>query len=723
VNDIDITTPETMPVGLDETPADDTAQRLLTTVRDVTSEIIRVVQETAAQATDGWSLPAIARAVVPELEEAYRERDALRQEVDALQAERLSLEARLTESGRARVAIEATLTDARRRIDSLEAEASAAGAREQRLHEQLDAVTRRAESERDEAMRLARDMTDSAESARAALASELDATRETLASERASLAALQDARSHAESGATECQQALARAQETIAALESARESTAAEIAGLRAKQTDLEGVLAGGQQEQRDVQTKLRELATTHEDVLKDRVRLRQELDAATAREQRAAQQIQELQAALVPTGATVDAALLERAREHERALETELASASATARAATARLELLQSELATAVDASARYERDVQAAREERTRLVGEIAALTARAQELERERDEARDAAAATVVTPVVDEELSVESVDSLDTNDIATFETFDDPVEEAPIEAAAPAEPVDETIEPLATLETFAVSESNVEVDEPLVAAEPTVEIESSLTIDEPELAAAPTPTIGHLAVLDTRAWDAPGDVTLDAVPVGAEIDPDAPEDVLPEITAERCLMNLASPDAIALAARLRDAGTTTPFWACAIASDAIVGVSLGSYEVLPRPLEPERVHQQLANRVPAGATVVVVRSDGATLLAIRQGLLQSGHSVRTAWTLAQAAELTASLRAAVVVVDLAQEPARAAELCLELARRSTPPMVVLLPGTDTQTQEFAAALGTLAGAEGTLDRAGLVAAARV
>jgi hypothetical protein len=263
-----------------------------------------------------------------------------------------------------------------------------------------------------------------------------------------------------------------------------------------------------------------------------------------------------------------------------------------------------------------------------------------------------------------------------------------------------------------EPLPTLETFAPALTAAEAGD----ADPAPEASAT----EPEPAPAPIPPDPapcRLAILDDAGWTASDGVTLAQLAVESD-----PTEAAPALDADLCLVNLAAPDSIAAAVMLRGAGGAPPLWGCAIRPDASHGIAIGSFDLIARPIEPERVHQQLEGRVQPGATVVVVRSDGATLLALRQGLLQSGQSVRTAWTLAQAAELVGSLTTAVVVADLAQEPARVAELCLDLARRDSPPLLVLLPGTPAQLEEFSAALRTLSETAGDVDRDTLIARAR-
>src|SRR5262249_36212753 len=150
-------------------------------------------------------------------------------------------------------------------------------------------------------------------------------------------------------------------------------------------------------------------------------------------------------------------------------------------------------------------------------------------------------------------------------------------------------------------------------------------------------------------------------------------------------------DACLVNLAAPGALGAAAALRTAGVTVPFWGYATAPGGGAAVSLGAIDVIARPIDPERVARPLAVRVPPGSSAIAVGSDGGTLIALRQSLAQAGISIRTAWNLAQASELAASVRPHVVVVDLAAEPPGIAEFLVGLARDASTPVVVVVPGS--------------------------------
>ena len=61
------------------------ADAALATVRDLTSEIVRIVRSTATQATD-WSLASVVRTLSPDLERVFAEHETLAHEAAELLA-------------------------------------------------------------------------------------------------------------------------------------------------------------------------------------------------------------------------------------------------------------------------------------------------------------------------------------------------------------------------------------------------------------------------------------------------------------------------------------------------------------------------------------------------------------------------------------------------------------------------------------------------------------
>src|SRR5262249_9104664 len=158
-----------------------------------------------------------------------------------------------------------------------------------------------------------------------------------------------------------------------------------------------------------------------------------------------------------------------------------------------------------------------------------------------------------------------------------------------------------------------------------------------------------------------------WESPDGIEAHVAPLGPEA-----ADRVRETSPAVCVVNLAAPGALAAAVGLRTAGVATRLWACAIAADAADGLMLGAFDVVERPVDSERAGTRLAPLVNPGANVIMVGSESASLIPLRQGLLQAGMSVRTAWNRDQAVALADAVRPDLVVVDVAADAARAAEL---------------------------------------------------
>jgi hypothetical protein len=102
--------------------------------------------------------------------------------------------------------------------------------------------------------------------------------------------------------------------------------------------------------------------------------------------------------------------------------------------------------------------------------------------------------------------------------------------------------------------------------------------------------------------------------------------------------------------------------------------------------------------------------------MVGSDGSALMPVREGLLQGGMSVRTAWNVTQARQLATG--ANVVIVDVASESAAVAQFVVELAAREPAPLIVLIPGLPQHQKAFVDELAAVAVASGTSERGELL-----
>jgi DNA-binding response OmpR family regulator len=302
----------------------------------------------------------------------------------------------------------------------------------------------------------------------------------------------------------------------------------------------------------------------------------------------------------------------------------------------------------------------------------------------------------------------------------------------------ELVVPDEPAVAEPEPLEAAEPVAIAVEETEVDDEPVIDEPVAEddgpvgLETFAPAQEPDTTPETTPdttpepafvsdeapalAAGTIAVLDANAaWHGPDAIVAHAV------EPDAAAaDRIRELAPSACLANLATPGVLPVLVALREANDATPIVACAVAPGTDAGLAFGSFDVLTRPVDPEHVRRQVERLAPAKATVVMVGSESAILIPLRQGLLALGATVRTAWNRQQAIDLADSVRPDVVIVDLASEAAGGAALVAELAQRDGAPRIVLVAAGATQHDALATELATHA-AVGTVECAELVRAA--
>ena len=287
-------------------------------------------------------------------------------------------------------------------------------------------------------------------------------------------------------------------------------------------------------------------------------------------------------------------------------------------------------------------------------------------------------------------------------------------EEPPTVSPIVASDPAE------EPISTFSPKFASSDPVE-EEVLAPVADDVEPEPAVVPDaepaepsyEPEPVAPQVAGGPKVGIIDaTEGWEAPVGVEAHALPARPEVC-----DRVNELTPDCCVVNIAAPGAVEAAVALRAAKIATPLWCCVADGDR--ALSLGRFEVIARPIDPQSVHAQLAPLAPQGAKVIMVGSDGAALIPLREGLLQGGMLVRTAWNLKQASDLAAG--ANVVILDLASESAAAGKFIVDLAARENAPLIVLIPGLEKHQKDFVSGLAPVVAEAATGARTDVVQAA--
>lgn len=206
---------------------------------------------------------------------------------------------------------------------------------------------------------------------------------------------------------------------------------------------------------------------------------------------------------------------------------------------------------------------------------------------------------------------------------------------------------------------------------------------------------------------------RASSAPRIVVLDSDPAwegvrldGQELAVVRPGDDLAErllsMAPRDIVANLAAPGALAALAALRAAGSTARFRGCLADAEARRGVALGTIEPVVRPLDHDRLLATLSLYAAAGSRVVTVGNEVDALLSLRQALARQGISVSMAWDARRAADLLATVRPDLVLVDLEHPPGVGYGIVSQLAAAEPVPTLVLVPGTQDAAAGFAAAL---------------------
>jgi hypothetical protein len=734
------------------------ADAALATVRDLTSEIVRIVRATATQATDGWSLASVVRTLSPDLERVFAEHETLARDTAELRARIVELEGSLASREAGWRAEHAALeTDLAREHDAAQIHAEEAerrraelellAARERRLREQMETIAARANTDREETLQLARDMVQSAEDARFAVVEEMETVRATLAAEQTRLVEIQQERALASQGAAERDAELARARQMIEQLEASRASAAAELARTRTAHVRVEGELLAAQHEYQLAQVQIERLCSAQDDMVEDRAQLVAKLHDAKEREARlrlriagVEQRIQDLRvdpAAAEPTAAASEpsddsvsrmATELSRAEERARTLERELASAKASASAATARVSDLQAQA-----------RNAELAR---AAAAFEAQTLRTRLETVEQEPVEAASLAWSAPAEEVIANVVADDGPEPVD-DDAMELVSDDDPVDDPVLVAASLLDAAPELIappeadlvdeapidpEPVAQRELLAESPCEEEpaecvadasVDQETIAfghLEPEPEQPSSeATHDAAPCVPAPT-TEPTLVILDASTdWSTETGAASVIQPNGGTCE------LIRTLAPDVCIVNLAAKGTLDCVAALRTGGVTVPLWGVGIAVNGELAWPLGRFDVVTRPVDPESAGRQLAALAKAGANVIMAGCESATQIPLRQGLSQAGLSVRTAWDRKQAVDLADTVRPAIAIVDLASEAVGGFELIVDLIDRAEPPLIVVVPGSAAQNQAFETAVARHASLRGTVTRDEVIARA--
>jgi chromosome segregation ATPase/CheY-like chemotaxis protein len=687
------------------------------------------------------TLRPIAGPPATEIEALIAERDRLRVEVLARQAERASvaaeLAARTGEREHLRVALEAANDERVRlaaelerthreaeRTGSLGAALAAAERERARLAEALEAAAaeRAEQTHATIAVEVARA---AAEQAAASALADLETTRRVLGSSAAAAAA-RTAELETELGSlrtrlTEIEAAAARERER--AQERERESQ--RLAG------ELHAAAALEQQLRVELRQASERVAADGQD------ELRQALDSIRASEEARAGALAELEAArqALASSQEIVAALedeaghahleIERLGGSERAtrsvqerLDQELETTRAEARGATGRL--------------AELERELDGLRQERSRLgmtareqEAEVAARSARVETLAAERDRLQEALTATTAER-----------DRL-RDDVGAAASRQTRAEEALAREAAERARLGAALgdvqAALGTLEAAQIraeSEASTRVvelerlrsereqlrterDRLLAAAAVPVVVEDAPTPVEPvrvvTMAVGGGPrartrdtsaTTNVIAVLDVDGvWEhetVEGHRVLVVAP-GADI-----AQRLGDPAPARIVANLAAPGTLEALVALRASGSRARVWGCLAAPQGNRVLALGMVEAAVRPLDPDAVLAALAGFATRGTRVVTAGADVDALMSLRQALARQGMSVSMAWDAKQAADLFGVVRPEVMVIDLALPRKDGYAIVAAMAQMDTPPHAILLPGEGDAAAAFAAAM---------------------
>jgi CheY-like chemotaxis protein len=571
--------------------------------------------------------------------------------VDRARAELERLHGRLAEA-------EETVAAERRRAESIEQELAAARAERDRAVEALEARTRDGEpvAERvasleaalDEARRTEAALRDDVARAGAAAASETTKATETFSARVAELETTNES--------------LRRLVNDFEARDAATRSEAeTRIATAVAEAQRLAATTA-------DVETRTSTLASECD-------ALRARLAEAVANHEREKVNAENHHAAALAESDTRTVAARDAAAEWQRrceAAEAELAASRAAASSQSEQADVLARE-------RAQHETELAAARErERT--------FEARIAELEAEVDRARS------------EDLQLR-------DGFAHLESLiqtgagSDP-EPAPALTLAPAPADDSGDGETSSFEVVELDGADGALDD---TGGSSLEVES-LVIEELEAPAAVAPDAPAVAapaegvlVLDTDAtWTG-------VAPKDATITVQTPDSALADgCNPERILVNLAAPGAIGAFASLRQAGLTTPAFACVAIPGQGRGLLLGRFDVAERPIDPDALLTSLQGVFARGIRVVTAGADVDGLISLRQALARLGVSVSMAWDAKQAGDLLAMVHPEVAIIDLELPPKDGCALVARMGLVQPAPLTVVVPKPSDTAAAFAAAL---------------------
>jgi CheY-like chemotaxis protein len=696
----------------------------------------RVIEMTRRQVASAAPAP---RVEYPHL---AHERDRLLSEVASGLAERARLSAELaSRSGE---------------CDRLHAALDAAAEEHARLVAELDRT--RIEAERIEGLGQS---LSAADRERARLA----ATLETMVAERGEqtrrLAVLEHERAAAERAAKTSRAEVDALQRAATATAATIEARAAEHAeDIRRLQARIAEVETGT--------TELRERAREQE---RERARLAAELAAAGERERRLREEItaiaqqfegagkEEIQRSLeaargaeeARASAVADAeaarAELARAQTQIAALEDraterdgESEQRAAAERAATAERQALAGELTEARAALEAAEgrlvtldREVEALREERSKLLStgneresEAAGLAAhletlaaagdrlraRLAEVEAEREGvAAERGAAVAAQARLEEALAREQAERSRVGAAlaATQAALDAlQAEQARREAdsaervARAAEEIQQLVaerDRLAAERAATIAPAAVAVEQPAPAA-PVEVVTVAMSAEGRSRPRDVEPGAAVVVVLDTeQAWE---DVSADGHQVVVVAPGEDAVTRLADLAPRRIIANLAAAGVMETVIALRKTGSTTRVWGCiaSVPGDRALGV--GMVEPAATPLDPDAVVTMLDGWASKGTRVVTAGADVDVLMSLRQALTRSGMSVSMAWDGKQAADLLGVVRPEVVVVDLALTRRDGYAIVAALGGAEVAPLTILVPTGEDPASSFAATL---------------------
>ena len=634
--------------------------------------VLLEAEDQARQARDGVTgLEAELLAIRAERDQTARELDELRTDRAAAVASASSdadveARARVAELERAHQAVSEALADVT--------------AREHAVRDELRALADRCAADREEILARARETTRIAEEARVAAAAEAEGVRTQLAESQAGLLAAENLARQARHELAELEAAVQGAQadrdRLTRELAEARERESAggaELARLecevgrlaeershlqlrnREREAELAAEWAGRQLQAESALARERGRV---QDLEQARERLAAELAEASAREQRARDELQ----GLVERTAVDREDMLRRAHQSTRGSEEARAAAAAEAESVRTALAQAQTLIMDAEDqarqarhAAETLDAAVEGLRGDRDRLQVDLEAArareaeaSARVSQLEREvafLNEERTRLSAVALT--------------------AHQQVF------ASDRPARPASP------PAA----------------------------SGGAPRKPAAAAAADTGPQKLAVIDVPAnWaDAGlGEQGVLLVPADGDVAGQLAADGTTEV-----LVNLAAPGAVQALAALRAAGSAIRCWGALVLPGTGKALRLGGVEVASGPLDREALAGVIASRAPQGARVLAAgaASVAETFIALRQLLTRQGLSVSIAWDGKQAGDLLSLVRPQMVVVDLGLPPRDAYTFVAGLATCQPAPEMVLLPREDDPAAGFTQAIADL------------------